>query len=86
MFFICGPEKESCVANQTLKDKSCLVPCSGLYADVVDKSLDVKLQANMKTGRSYPLDRCILFIEFRFPYADSRAEPWGKGLDLGDWY
>ena len=40
VFPYCGPEMESCVGNQTLKDKeSCLVPCSGLYADVVDNPL-----------------------------------------------
>ena len=33
-FTFCGPEKESCVGNQTLRDKSCLIPCTGLYADV----------------------------------------------------
>ena len=41
----CGPEKESCVTNQTLKDKSCLVPCTGLYADIVDDSLKQTTQA-----------------------------------------
>ena len=30
----CGPEKETCVANVTLKDKECLIPCDGLYADI----------------------------------------------------
>ena len=30
----CGPEKETCVANLTLKDKECLIPCDGLYADI----------------------------------------------------
>ena len=39
-FASCGPEKETCVANQTLKDKNCLVPCDGLYADIEDGSLD----------------------------------------------
>ena len=34
----CGPERESCVKNQTLKDKSCLVSCEGLYADISDDS------------------------------------------------
>ena len=34
----CSPRKEICVANQTLKDKSCLVPCTGLYADIEDDS------------------------------------------------
>ena len=32
----CGPEKETCVANQTLNDKECLVPCDGLYAYIMD--------------------------------------------------
>ena len=35
-FATCGPEKEICVRNQTLKDQNCLVPCDGLYADVQD--------------------------------------------------
>lgn len=35
----CGPEKQNCIANQTLRDKNCLVPCGGLYADVTDDSL-----------------------------------------------
>ena len=35
----CGPEKETCVANQTLWDDKCLVPCEGLYADIEDDSL-----------------------------------------------
>ena len=43
MFTVCGPEKESCAAKQILKDKKCLVPCAGLYADIVDNSL----KANM---------------------------------------
>ena len=30
---------------QTLKDKSCLVPCSGLYADIADDSLQQTTQA-----------------------------------------
>ena len=39
-FTFCGPEKESCVENRTLKDKSCLIPCTGLYADVaVDQNV-----------------------------------------------
>ena len=37
-FTFCGPVKENCVANQTLRDESCLVPCAGLYADVADDS------------------------------------------------
>ena len=39
MSTFCGPEKESCVGNQTLKDKRCLIPCTGLYADIEDDSL-----------------------------------------------
>ena len=34
----CGPEKEVCVKSQPLEDKSCLVPCNGLYADIADVS------------------------------------------------
>ena len=58
---LCGPEKESCVANQTLRDKSCLLPCSGLYADIEDDSLKQTTQdfeQNMKKGNM----RCILPI------------------------
>ena len=43
-FTFCGPEKERCVANQTLKDESCLVPCTGLYADIADDSTKQTLQ------------------------------------------
>ena len=41
----CGPDKERCVANQTLTDENCLIPCSGLYADVADDSLKQTVQA-----------------------------------------
>ena len=41
-FTFCGPEKESCVATQTVNDKSCLVTCAGLYADVADDVDDVR--------------------------------------------
>ena len=40
----CGPERESCVENQTLRDKSCLVPWTGLYADIADDSLEQTTQ------------------------------------------
>ena len=30
----CGPEKKDCVTGQFLNNKSCLVPCDGLYADI----------------------------------------------------
>ena len=35
----CGPEKANCVTNQTMEDKSCLVPCDGIYAYIMDDSL-----------------------------------------------
>ena len=53
-FNFCGPEKETCVANQTLKDKICLVPCSGLYADVEDdafKQTTETLGQNLMKGK-----------------------------------
>ena len=56
---ICGPEKESCVANQTLKDKSCLVPCTGLYADIEDNSLKHTMLAHMMAGRIFLYLFCI---------------------------
>ena len=45
-FIVCGPEKETCVANKTLKDEKCFVPCDGLYADIADDSDN----RNMKKG------------------------------------
>ena len=42
---MCGPEKECCVGNQTLRDNSCLVPCTGLYADISDDSLRQTMQS-----------------------------------------
>ena len=33
---ICSPEKATCVGKVNLKDETCLVPCDGLYADIVD--------------------------------------------------
>ena len=40
----CGPNEETCVANKTLKHKTCLVPCTGLYADTYDDSLKENTQ------------------------------------------
>ena len=45
VFTFSGPEKKSCVSKQTLKDKSCLIPCTGLYADIADDSLKQNTQA-----------------------------------------
>ena len=44
----CGPGQEDCVSNQTLKDESCLVPCSGLYADIADDSRNQQNLANLE--------------------------------------
>ena len=46
-FFSCRLESETCVANQTLKDEKCLVPCDGLYADIADDSDN----QNMRKGK-----------------------------------
>ena len=47
----CGLEKETCVANQTLRDRSCLVSCDGLYADISDLYQSVEsLKQNVLTG------------------------------------
>ena len=50
---ICGPEKDTCIANLTLKDKSCLVPCDGLYADVADNSLKQNVMKGKNPLNSY---------------------------------
>ena len=47
VFPSCGPEKEVCVKKQSLKDKSCLVACSGLYADM--DYYDNNLKQTMQT-------------------------------------
>ena len=46
-FATCGPEKESCIAKQSLTDSACLVACTGLYADVADDSL-IKTTEDLK--------------------------------------
>ena len=43
----CGPGEEDCVSNQTLKDESCLVPCTGLYADIAYDSRVQQSRQNM---------------------------------------
>ena len=51
-FTFCGPEKESCVGNQTLRDQSCLIPCTGLHADVSDNSVQMTpFDQNVMKGR-----------------------------------
>ena len=52
-FPFCGPEQETCAANQTLEDEDCLVPCEGLYADLADDTLKqnmVSLEENTMKG------------------------------------
>ena len=73
MFTYCGPEKESCVGNQTLADKSCLVPCTGLYADIADDSLKQTqaFEQNLMKGKMWSL--VFLSIYIRSQHADSRA-------------
>ena len=46
----CGPQKESCVGNQTLEDKSCMVSCTGLYADIEDDAA-AAMKQNMMKGK-----------------------------------
>ena len=41
----CSPDKEDCIANQTLKEESCLVTCEGLYTDIEDDTLRQTTQA-----------------------------------------
>ena len=74
-FTYCGPEKERCVANQTFKDKSCLVPCTGLYADIADDSQKQTTQAfeeNMMKGNKLVL---IFDASSVFPF-----QPYSSGL------
>ena len=42
----CGPGKEACVARQVLRDPSCLIPCSGLYADITEENFLLQLRRN----------------------------------------
>ena len=49
-FTYCGPDKEDCVNNQTLKDKNCLVPCTGLHADISEKESLRKNSEEMTKG------------------------------------
>ena len=74
MFTFCGPEKEGCIANQTLKDKNCLIPCTGLYADITEDSLKQSTQAfekDMKKGKFHG-GFCILIavVYLRFLQID----------------
>ena len=73
---VCGPEMESCVGNQTLKDKSCLIPCTGLYADVADDAFMhtvYLLDQNMMRGK-------ILFCAFSFDPYESGFQELSNGV------
>ena len=43
----CAPDKKSCVVRQPKKDKSCLVPCIGLYTDFTDDFLKRKTETSI---------------------------------------
>ena len=47
---------EDCVSNQTLKDESCLVPCSGLHADIADDSRIQQSRQHMETLEKHVLE------------------------------
>ena len=40
--------------KQTLKDSNCLVPCSGLFADVSDNSLEQKMMTGAHIFQNHP--------------------------------
>ena len=73
-FSLYSPEKQSCVANQTLTDEECLVPCYGLYADITDDSLNqnvISLEQNTMKGLdsncindTYLIDQSQVFIQW----------------------
>ena len=75
----CGPKEESCVENQTLKDPQCLLPCSGLYADITDDSLEQNIMQGIQ----------MFFFFFRiFPFQvhlSQGTEHWLKNwLNMED--
>ena len=46
----CGPESETCVEKQKVKNGECLVPCTGLYSDTSDDFLEQKtMQGEIKS-------------------------------------
>ena len=48
----CGPDMESCVAEQKLRDESCLVPCAGLYADITEENFLLQLRQKSKKTKN----------------------------------
>ena len=73
-FSLCSPEKQNCVANLTLTEEECLVPCDGLYADITDDSLNqnvISLEQNTMKGLDincindkYLIDQSQVFIQW----------------------
>ena len=58
----CGPRDEKCVANQTMEDEICLVPCIGLYADIADDSLRETMQANDDSFERKVIEGTVDFV------------------------
>ena len=69
----CGPLEEDCVTNQTLKDKNCLIPCAGLYADITDYSGKQSGEAFEKyvvEGKNLKEFVVLIRTQTRFPHID----------------
>ena len=56
----CGPEKETCVANVTLKVKACLISCDGLYADIEDISLKQSVKEGLYIFAFWQTDMMLI--------------------------
>ena len=76
----CGLLEEECVSNQTLKSENCLIPCTGLYADVRDTN-SVLENADSTQQQAFKLyvEKGIKLINifkvttsctYRFPHVD----------------
>ena len=74
----CGLLEEECVSNQTLKSENCLIPCTGLYADVRDTN-SVLENADSTQQEAFQLyvekgmkaDKYVQgFHTYRFPHPD----------------
>ena len=68
----CGPEKEACIGNQTLKDKSCLVPCTGLHADIEQQTthlqtLTEEIYEGVEFRKSGSQERLHAVLQQMFP-------------------
>ena len=72
---MCGPDQETCVANQTLTYEECLVSCEGLYADITDDSLKQYVEQNTMKGFYCDCICNIFSIKIRIPNNCTRVEP-----------